>query len=657
MGALHSLIAYPLFRLTICLATGIFLFDTLWPKNFSWPYWVAIWLLLVIVCGGVFWFSRWRWRWLFGVMAGMAFFLWGGISVVHQRETVQYDWDGEPAIYKGIVESVPEVRGKTFRAEVRVDVQRLSNGNWKRIDRNILLSWMPDSLSKPLACGDSVCFYAKVSYPFSEKELTRFDYGDYLLRKSISGTALAYAGNWRCTGKPRSLSVSQLAKVCQQQVVDVYRSWGFDQDVQAVVSALTIGEKTDLTPELKAMYSAAGVSHVLALSGLHVGILSCILLWLFYPLTYLKHGRKILAFLVVCLLWLFAFISGLSSSVVRAVVMYSLYTFASFCSEERFSGMHSLVLAAFLMLIYNPFFLFDISFQLSFTSVFSILAFYPLFSRWLCIKNCVLRYVWNTLSLSISAQLGTLPFILYYFGSFPTYFLLVNLVVVILAGGILMLTLVALCIASVPMVGSTVMTLLEWCTSVLNESTRWVQQLDGSQITSVYLSSSQACLLTAVIICFYLCWASGIHRKASDWIRLLMVCNLFVVVSCVEYTGEAPKQLYFFRSEVYTRKRDCVSTHRSETGLLCIRNVHIAVLDDARWRTCESLSRLPLEYAYICRGFKGSLSQLDKLFVIRQVILDSSLSDAFREKLIRECQLLKISYTDLSIHGSYSVVL
>lgn len=570
---------------------------------------------------------------------------------------MQYDWDGEPAIYKGIVESVPEVRGKTFRAEVRVDVQRLSNGNWKRIDRNILLSWMPDSLSKPLACGDSVCFYAKVSYPFSEKELTRFDYGDYLLRKSISGTALAYAGNWRCTGKPRSLSVSQLAKVCQQQVVDVYRSWGFDQDVQAVVSALTIGEKTDLTPELKAMYSAAGVSHVLALSGLHVGILSCILLWLFYPLTYLKHGRKILAFLVVCLLWFFAFISGLSSSVVRAVVMYSLYTFASFCSEERFSGMHSLVLAAFLMLIYNPFFLFDISFQLSFTAVFSILAFYPLFSRWLCIKNCVLRYVWNTLSLSVSAQLGTLPFILYYFGSFPTYFLLANLVVVILAGGILMLTLVALCVASVPMVGSTVMTLLEWCTSVLNESTRWVQQLDGSQITSVYLSSSQACLLIAVIICFYLCWASGIHRKASDWIRLLMVCNLFVVVSCVEYTGEAPEQLYFFRSEVYTRKRDCVSTHRSETGLLCIRNVHIAVLDDARWRTCESLSRLPLEYAYICRGFKGSLSQLDKLFVIRQVILDSSLSDAFREKLIRECQLLKISYTDLSIHGSYSVVL
>lgn len=122
------------------------------------------------------------------------------------------------------------------------------------------------------------------------------------------------------------------------------------------------------------------------------------------------------------------------------------------------------------MLVYNPFFLFDISFQLSFVAVFSILAFYPLFSRSLCIKNRVLRYVWNTLSLSMSAQLGTLPFILYYFGSFPTYFLLANLVVVILAGVILVLTFAALCLASVPIVGNTVITLLEWGTLILNES-------------------------------------------------------------------------------------------------------------------------------------------------------------------------------------------
>ena len=124
MGTLHSLIAYPLFRLTICLATGIFLFDTWWPENLSWQYGAAIWLFFAGICGGVFWLSRWRWRWLFGGVAGITFFLWGGISVLHQRETVQYSWDGAPAIYKGIVESVPEVRGKTLRAEVRVEMQQ-----------------------------------------------------------------------------------------------------------------------------------------------------------------------------------------------------------------------------------------------------------------------------------------------------------------------------------------------------------------------------------------------------------------------------------------------------------------------------------------------------------------------------------------------------
>ena len=182
-----------------------------------------------------------------------------------------------------------------------------------------------------------------------------------------------------------------------------------------------------------------------------------------------------------------------------------------------------------------------------------------------------------------------------------------------------MLAFAALCLASIPIVGNTVITLLEWGTLILNESMQGVQQLAGSQITSVYLSSSQACLLAGVIICLYLCWASGIHRKASDWIRLLAVCNLFVAVSCVEYVGDAPEQLYFFRSEVYTRKKDCVSTHHSETGLLCIRNIHVAVLNDARWRMYESSSRFPLEYAYICKGFKGkAFCSLDKLFAIRQ---------------------------------------
>lgn len=638
------------------MATGIFLFDRFLPEGVSWPLWGGIGCILL--CIGLLRVSAWRWRWLFGGVTGLAFFLWGGFSVVHQREKVEYVWEDAPQVYKGIVETVPEIRGKTWRAEIYVAGKRLDKRKWQKVDRRVLLSWMLDSVTEPLACGDTLCFYAKISRPFSEKELTGFDYGDYLLRKGISGTGLVYAGNWYRAGKPKGLTFSQRARVCQQKVVEVYRSWGLDEEVQAVIAALTIGDKSDLSADLKNVYSAAGASHVLALSGLHVGILSGFLFLVFYPLTYWKrYGRIVRMLLVVILLWGFAFISGLSSSVMRAVVMFSLYAFASCCSEERFSGVHSLVLAAFLMLLYNPFFLFDLSFQLSFAAVFSILAFYPLCTQKVMIQNRLLRYVFNLLCLSVSAQLGTLPFVLLYFGTFPTYFLLSNLIVSPLAACILILALLALGLSAVPWVGSGLVGLLDGSTSFLNEAMRMVTHLSGSQLTSVYLSVGQACLLAGILISLYFCWSAGLHRKARHWICLLMVCNLFVALSVGMYLQEKPERLYFSRAEIYTRKGHCISTHTSDSGLMRIGALRVGVLNDGRWKTCQTPWRLPLDYAYICRGFKGSLSHLNDLFELRKVILDSSLSEGYRETLIKECQLLKISYTDLSAQGSYSIEL
>ncbi len=648
---------YPLFRLTVCLATGIFVFDRFLPEGIVWPFWTGLGVGCLLLCTALLSGFSWRWRWFFGGVVGLAFFLLGGLLVVYQRDCVGYAWEEEAQVYKGIVETVPEVRGKTLRAEVYVKGRHIGGKRWQRIDRNILLSWLPDSLAGPLACGDTLCFYAKISRPFSEKTLTGFDYGEYLMRKGVSGTGLAYAGNWRCTGRPRTLTWTQQARICQQKVVEVYRSWHLEEDVQAVVSALTIGDKSELGADLKQVYSVAGASHVLALSGLHVGILSGFLLLVLYPLTYWRYGRQVRMLLVVALLWGFAFISGLSSSVMRAVVMFSLYALASFCTEERFSGFHSLVLAAFLMLCYNPFFLFDLSFQLSFAAVFSILAFYPLCAHLLQVRNRLLRYGWNLLCLSASAQLGTLPFVLCYFGTFPTYFLLANLIVSPLAICILILALTALGFSWVPWVGSGVVALLDVTTQLLNAAMRGVQGLSGSQIASVYLSAGQAFLLAGILICFYLCWSAGTNRRAWHWISLGVVCNLFAINVCLACLRPDSAYLYFSRAEVYTRKGHIVSAHRSESGLMCIGSLCIGVLKDGLWNTCEASRRLPLDYVYICKGFKGRPSHLNKLFAIRKVILDASLSDGYREMWIKECQLLKISYTDLSVQGSYSIEL
>lgn len=639
------------------MVAGIFLFDKYLSEGKEWLLGGMFLVFFVLGAWFAFYSRSWRKRWIFGFFVSGVFFLWGGLRVCQERTSIEYEWKQNPSVYQGIIQTVPEKKGKVFRAEVYVTDEYVGAGKLKRVNRTILLYWIPDSLQKSLSCGDYLCFHARITRPFFEEKLTKFNYADYLLRKGISGTALAYVGHWSRLNKEPSLTLLQRARLCQQRVVDIYRSWPLDEDVRSVVAALTIGDKRELTSDLKAVYSAAGASHVLALSGLHIGILSG-LLWMFlYPLTYLKHGRKFLSICIILVLWAFAYVSGLSASVVRAVVMCSLYVLASFCSEERFAGIYSLVLSAFLMLVYNPFYLFDISFQLSFAAVSSILAFYPLCVRLLNVKNRLLRYFWSLLCVSFSAQLGTFPFVLVYFGAFPTYFLLANLVVAPLAVCVLALALMSLLFSFIPFVGGGFIQLLNIVTLGLNKCMWSVQQISGSQITSIYLSSFQAFLLVLILVCIYQCWIAGLRRKACYWYRLLFFCQCFVFACWIRQLRPAPTYLSFFRSEVYTSQGQHVTTHMSDTGLISIGKIYVGLLNNGYWGARTSSWRLPLDYAYICRGFKGSLIQLNELFKIRQVILDASLSDGYRESLIKECQLLKISYTDLSVCGSYSIAL
>ena len=306
---------------------------------------------------------------------------------------------------------------------------------------------------------------------------------------------------------------------------------------------------------------------------------------------------------------------------------------------------------------FHPFYLFDISFQLSFVAVYSILLFYPLFSRLWVAPNRFCRYVWNTLALSMAAQLGTFPLVLLYFGAFPTYFLLANLIVAPLSACILGGAMSALALFSVPVLGDCAVWFLRFSTNLLNDSMRMVQQLYGSQLTSLYLSEVQLVILFLLLGLVYGAWAGSGLKYARTPIRILAVSVVFLAVCWYERAKPSPCHLCFFRSEVYARQGRTLSLLCSSDGLFRIDSLKVGVMKSGRWRDKMSETRLPLDFVYICRGFKGNLAALNRLFVIREVVLDSSLSDNYRESLIRECRLLKISYTDLSVSGSCLILL
>lgn len=646
---------YPLFRLSVALATGIFLSDV-FALDGTYLYALCFVFVLSVLLSSIFYFSKtYRIRFLFGISVSLSFLLLGGILFVISLENIHHEWDSDKAVYVASVCDIPRVKGKTIQATVNVEkVKDVATGSWKPVNKQILLYWMPDSMQPPLQCGDRMCFRAHVGMPMSDADFTGFDYGQYLQRQGISGTAIVYSGYWRKLLQPSTPTFKMQALMLREQIVKKFRTWSLEDDVLAIISALTVGDKSKLTREIKATYNAAGVSHILALSGLHIGILSMILSWLFYPLRRVCGGKWIAGFLIVGLLWGFAFLSGLSPSVIRAVTMFSAYVVASIFSEDRFSGFSALTLTAFIMLIYQPMYLFDVGFQLSFMAVLGIFLFYPLIDSLFVVRNKIVAYLWNIISLSLAAQLATLPLILYYFGTFPVYFLLSNLVVAPIAVFILSATLLALALGVFPVAANFVVQGLDFAVRTLNEVMEQIQHWSGVQITSAYLSVWQAWLLAVAIVTL---WRYVVCRNARRLIVFLLTVNVLIVSFLWKQRELAGTYIYLSRAGVYTKYDRDINELSSASCIYKVRDICIVLVDNNKWRKQKALSPLHVDYAYICRGFYGSVADLKRLFQIKQVVLDTSLEDSYREKLKRECEIYGLNYIDMSEKGSYAILL
>lgn len=655
------LVNYPLFRLAVFMAAGIFFFDRFLPDvSLRFLLLVLLAVFLPLFFSAVIKFRTLRLNYSFGVIASACFFLIGGILIVQKRKNIEYEWSDKEQCYYGVVETTPEVRGKTLCSEVRVNLAIPSTADsiyGKSINRNILLYYIPDSASYIPQCGDYIVFYSAISKPLSDIEFMGFDYARYLFTKGISGTALAFSGNWKAIRVEHPQSIRHRALRCRDIIAGKFESWDMGDNELAVVSALTIGDKSELTPELKAVYSAAGTSHVLALSGLHVGILSGILYLLLWPLRKLRGGRIVQSLAVATVLWIFAFITGLSPSVVRAVTMCTLYLVASVLVENGFCGFFSLSLTAFVMLVYNPMYLFDISFQLSFIAVFSIILFYPVIFGWIKSTNRVIRYLWGAMSVSMAAQLGTLPLILYYFGTFPTYFLIANIVVGPLAVCILSLTMASLLFSYIPVAGDVCVWLLDGVTGILNASMQFVHGMQGSQITSVSFNELQVLLFSVFLFILYVFLKK---RRPGDLLKILSILCIIAIIEVYKIRTDDAPSLFLARSGLYIRNGKNLDTVTSGNGLHEINGIRVGVMDSGRWKNIRLVgtSQLAaLDYVYICKGFDGNITGLSGLFKIKNVIIDSSISERYRRFLKQECERLNIRCIEKSAQASFRILL
>ena len=300
----------------------------------------------------------------------------------------------------------------------------------------VLLNLSKDTLRNQLKVNElliSKPVFLKVNAPLNPHQ---FDYQKYLEKQGIRQQIFLDKNEFKSLGLG-----SRTIKGWSEQFRDLVQvsmgKYHFKKNELAVINALLLGQRQDVSKQLLTDYARAGAIHILAVSGLHVGIILMLLLKLFTPFEHFKHGKTIKTIIIILILWMFAFVAGLSASVVRAVTMFSFLAIGQQFGSKKII-LFSLFSSLFLLLIFNPFFLFDVGFQLSYLAVLGIITIQYKLYKIITFRNFLADKIWQLTTVSMAAQIGVLPLSLYYFHQFPGLFFLSNIVIIPFLGIVLM---------------------------------------------------------------------------------------------------------------------------------------------------------------------------------------------------------------------------
>jgi len=292
----------------------------------------------------------------------------------------------------------------------------------------LLTEFHGDSLLPHLHIGDQLFIQKKIDLVNAPKIPYQFNYREFLEHQHVYGKII-FNRNEIVTLPSQDISWTQFSVNLKQQIrANLYES-GFESRHIAFIEALTLGKKDLLSKDTYQDFSKAGVLHVLAVSGLHVGLMLLILLFLFKPISRNKAGKIFSSICIVIILWGYAFLVGFTPSIIRAVTMFSFLSFARISKRDS-SSLSLLFLSAVVLLIYDPCFVYQIGFQLSYAAVFSIVTLYPILHQKIYFTYWLPKKAWSIFCVTLTAQLGVFPLSLYYFHQVPGLFLLSNLLLI-----------------------------------------------------------------------------------------------------------------------------------------------------------------------------------------------------------------------------------
>ncbi|MCL1822330.1 MAG: competence protein ComEC family protein, partial [Prolixibacteraceae bacterium] len=460
-----------------------------------------------------------------GVLFSLFFLFLGAGVFVHSRQQPVFISAG---YYCATLLEFPEEKPRSYRTEVLITAAGNKDSLVSCREHVIVYFAKSDEIAA-LQPGQQILFNRTPQTIANAQNPYAFDFRSYMARRGIYRQVYLSAGNCIMAGADPKIRARVISETVRGRLLNVYERSGLSGDEFAILSALTLGHKKSLDPEVKQVFSSSGAMHVLAVSGLHVGIVFVAFNLLFSSLKKSKVGRIVFVMGAIAFLWSYALITGLAPSVQRAALMFSLVQIGG--ALRRPANIYNTLFAsAFILLFLNPMLLFEVGFQLSYAAVIGIVYFQPKITSLYAAPNKIVKYFWELFSVSLAAQIGTFAIACFYFKQFPVWFWISNFVVIPAALVFIIMGILILLTSPFPAVATFIAFVAGKLVHFLYQFLKIVDSLPGALYTGFNFTIWSLAMVIALILTIIL----FIESRRKFYLSVCMIlCILFFSYSSV----------------------------------------------------------------------------------------------------------------------------
>ena len=502
-----------------------------------------------------------------------------------------------------------------------------------------------------------------------------FDYKKYLQHLGVHYQIVAANYEIYAT-KKGSNTLKGVAEKYRNHLIEKLSETTIDKDERSIMEALILGQRRNIDPEVYRAYAAAGAIHILAVSGLHVGIIFYLLTGILSPLVHLKFGKPLRSILIVVLLWVFAFIAGLSPSVVRAVTMFSFFAVATMLNRPT-NSINILFLSFFVLLIYNPNWIFQVGFQLSYIAVFSILWIQPKLAKLYKPRFKIDKLLWDIATVTLAAQLGIAPLSVFYFHQFPGLFFISNLMILPFLTFLLSYGILVVFLAAFSLLPEFIANGYNFLLKQLNYFIQWIAEKDQFIFQNITLSIWEMAGFYLFIIALILAWKQ-VSRK---WILIALGCIIFILSFTYFERKMGKETLVIFHKPRKTLMgvtiNDTLKIFQKDTlinkneypikGFLTINNSKIVIREDfpdtftfknQAYLVLDSLGIYPKRKGVVVILTESPKVNLDRLIDSiqpRLIIADGNNFKSYKNRWKKTCEKRQIPFYATLEKGAYVV--